>query len=127
MRSIVLACLTIAALSLPVPALPHHSVANFDMKKTDTVTGTVTYFSFTNPHSFFDMEVKDKSGAVHPYKVFTMASVVLKRTGWVTGDVKVGDKVTLTGNPDRKTPTYLYLRTIVFASGKTWNHDKVVQ
>lgn len=114
-----------ALLSLAAPALAHHSTANFDMTKSSTITGTVTYFSFTNPHSFFDMEVVDKTGAVKHYKVFTVAKVVMMRNDWKAGDVKVGDKVTVTANPDRKDASYVYLRNIVFASGKTWNQDRI--
>ena len=93
----------------------------------NTVTGTVAYFAFTNPHSYFDMDVVDKSGAVKQYKVFTLARVVMVRNEWKAGDLKVGDKVTVTGNPDRKDPQYLYLRSIVFADGRTWNQDKVIE
>ncbi len=46
------AALGAVLLSLPSPA--HHSTANFDMAKSNTVTGTVAYFAFTNPHSYFD-------------------------------------------------------------------------
>ena len=114
-----------ALLMLALPAPAHHSTANFDMTKTGTFTGTVTYFSFTNPHSFFDMDVTSKAGVVQHYKVFTVARVVMLRNEWKADDLKVGDKVTVTGNPDRKDPTYLYLRIIKFANGKTWDQDRI--
>ena len=38
-------------------ALAHHSTANFDRTKETTITGTVSYFGFTNPHSFIDVDV----------------------------------------------------------------------
>jgi hypothetical protein len=123
--AIVLALMCLIALAAPAPAPAHHSTANFDMTKSATVTGTVTYFSFTSPHSFFDMDVTDKTGTVHQYKVFTLARVVLMRHEWLPGDVKVGDKITVTGNPDRTNARYLYLRTITFASGRTWDHSRV--
>jgi hypothetical protein len=125
MRSRVFSCLVLVAMCAPVPALAHHSTANFDMQKSNTISGTVKYFSFTNPHSFIDLEVTDKSGAAHAYKVFTVARVVMLRTGWASGDLKAGDKVTVTGNPDRKDPSYLYLQKIVFPSGKFWSNDNV--
>jgi hypothetical protein len=117
----------LAAALLPLPAPAHHSTVNFDMSKSVSVTGTVTYFAFTNPHSYFDMDVVDKSGKVKPHKVFTLARVVMVRNEWKPGDLKVGDKVTVTGNPDRNDPTYLYLRSIVFADGRTWNQDRVIE
>ena len=124
MRSILLAC-ALVALALPLAAPAHHSTANFDMNQSVTLTGTVKYFAFTNPHSFFDMDVTDKNGAVHRYKIFTVAKVVMTRSGWVAGDLKAGDEVTLTGNPDRKDVKYMYLQKITFASGKAWSRDKI--
>lgn len=52
------------------------------MAKSNTVTGTVTYFAFTNPHSYFDMDVVDQSGAKKQFKVFTLARVVMMRNEW---------------------------------------------
>lgn len=125
MRSILPACVAVAALSAPLPAPAHHSTANFDSTKTTAITGTVTYFAFTNPHSYFDIDVKDKKGTVQHYKVFTVAKVVMTRNGWEVGDLKAGDQVTVTGNPDRKEPLYLYLQKITFKSGKEWTRDRV--
>lgn len=126
MRSILLLCMAFLTLSASLPAPAHHSTANFDSTKTATVTGTVTYFAFTNPHSYFDMDVKDeKSGKVRQYKIFTVAKVVMTRNGWEAGDLKPGDKVTVSGNPDRKEPTFMYLQKVTFASGKEWNRERV--
>jgi len=126
MRSAVVALAAIVSVAGTGPALPHHSVANFDFTKSATVTGTVKYFSFTNPHSFIDLEV-DEAGGPQPYKIFTVARVVMMRTGWAVADLKVGDKVTLTGSPDRKDPRFMYLNRITFAGGKVWDHDPALQ
>jgi hypothetical protein len=127
MRSAVLRLAVTLLLMGPTAALPHHSVANFDFSKSSTVTGTVQYFSFTNPHSFIDLQVQDASGVQRAYKIFTVARVVMTRTGWTVGDLKAGDKVTVTGSPDRKDPTYMYLNKIQFASGNVWDHDPALQ
>jgi hypothetical protein len=123
MRQAILAGIAAIALATAAPAFPHHSTANFDFTKTATVTGTVQYFSFTNPHSFIDLQVQDESGVMHAYKFFTVARVVMMRTGWAVGALKAGDKVTVTGNPDRKNPEFLYLSKITFADGNVWDHD----
>lgn len=127
MRSAILAGIAIVALGATVPALPHHSTANFDFTKSTTVTGTVQYFSFTNPHSFIDLQVMDAAGTQQAYKIFTVARVVMMRTGWALDDLKAGDKVTITGNPDRKNPEFMYLTKIVFPSGKVWDRDPALQ
>ena len=101
-------------------ASAHHSTANFVRNKQQTITGTVTYFGFTNPHSFIDLEVTDASGKTEPHKVFTPGRVLLMRYDWKPGDLKAGDKVTITGNPDRKDHHFMYLLKVKFASGKEW-------
>lgn len=115
----------VAGLASRAPA--HHSVANFDFTRSATVTGTVQYFSFTNPHSFIDLAVTDAQGVQQLYKIFTVARVVMTRTGWAAGDLKAGDKVTITGSPDRKDHTFLYLNRILFQGGKVWDHDPALQ
>jgi hypothetical protein len=120
-----LACLALVALGGTLPAQSHHSTANFDQTKKVTITGKVTFFRFTNPHSHIDIEVPVEGGAPRAYKIFTIAAVVMTRSGWTREDVKVGDQVIATGNPDRTDPTLLNLTKIVFANGKTWNWDSI--
>ena len=127
MRSIAFAAVALLALGFTRPALPHHSTANFDFTRSETVVGTVQYFGFTNPHSFIDLQVAQPDGTQKAYKVFTVARVVMTRTGWALDDLKAGDKVSITGNPDRKTPEYIYLTKITFASGKVWDRDPALQ
>ena len=124
MMPVLVACLALGAAG---PARTHHSVANFDFTRSASVTGTVEYFSFTNPHSFIDLAVADATGKARKYKIFTVARVVMTRTGWAVGDLKAGDKVTVTGSPDRKDDTFMYLSRIVFAGGKVWDHDPALQ
>jgi hypothetical protein len=102
-------------------AAAHHSTANFDRSKEQTITGTVSYFGFTNPHSFIDIDVVNAdTGKTEPYKVFAAGRVLLVRYNWKPDDVKFGDKVTVTGYPDRQNPHFIYLASITFASGKVW-------
>lgn len=125
MRLPVPACLVLLALLGTTPALPHHSTANFDQTKRVTITGKVTFFRLTNPHSHIDVEVASESGAPRSYKIFTVAATVMTRSGWTKDDVKVGDTITATGNPDRTDPTLMHLSQITFANGRTWNWDSI--
>ncbi len=125
MRTTLLACVAWVALSTSLPALAHHSTANFDLMKHVTFTGTVKDCTFTNPHSVIDMDVVDKSGAVHHYKLASIPKVSMARSGWASGDLKVGDTVTVTSNPDRKDTSYLFLEKITFVSGKTWDRNRL--
>ena len=103
----------------------HHSVSNFDFEKDVTVSGTVSYFSFTNPHSFIDIAVKDAKGAAATWKVFATSKVVLQRYGWTPASVKAGDTITVTGHPDKARPQEMYLTKIKFANGKEWLRSSI--
>ena len=111
---------------LLVRAVPaHHSTANFDHAKEQTVTGVVSYFGFTNPHSYIDLDVKDpQTGKTEAYKVFAPGRVLLVRYDWLPGDLKSGDTVTVSGYPDRQDPHFMYLARVTFASGKVWQRDQ---
>ena len=50
------------------PLLAHHSWP-VDMSKEITVKGTVTDYSWGNPHVMFGMDVKDASGSVQKWNV----------------------------------------------------------
>jgi hypothetical protein len=108
-------------------ATAHHSTSNFDQSKEQTITGVVTYFGFTNPHSYIDLQATDsQSEKVEPYKVFAPGRVLLIRYDWLLDDLKAGDKVTITGAPDRKDPHFMYLTRITFASGKVWQRNQQI-
>jgi len=113
-------------LALAAPAFAHHSTANFNSDKTTTVTGVVSYVSFTNPHSFIDMDVVGAEGTKE-YKVFATSKVALLRYGWRPDSVKPGDKITIEGRPDRTDPTQLYMLRITFADGTAWSRDEILQ
>jgi hypothetical protein len=118
--------LALCMLCIAAAAQAHHSTANFDRNQMVTISGTVTYFSFTNPHSFFDIDVADeKSGTVVPHKVFAAGRVLLARYDWKPTDLKAGDRITVSGYPDRKDPSFMYLTRIVFASGKVWERTQI--
>ena len=114
-----------AVLMFAVSAFAHHSVSNFDFEKSATVNGQVSYFSFTNPHSFIDIKVKDDKGAETTWKVFATSKVVLQRYGWSPSSVKVGDTITVTGHPDKTKPREMYLTKITFANGKEWLRSSI--
>src|ERR1700704_580299 len=83
----------------PLPVLAHHSFgAEYDANKPISLTGVITKVEWTNPHSFFYVDVKDKDGKVSNWKMEGYPPNVLYRTGWkreVT--IKVGDTITVTG------------------------------
>ena len=88
--------LATAALLLGVglPAAAHHSFAIFEHSKTLTLKGTVQSFQWTNPHGYIDLEVADGPPGIDRYTLELTSINMLRRAGWNSSDVNVGDKVT---------------------------------
>src|SRR5215510_4010070 len=78
------------------PLTAHHSFdAEYDSKKTTTITGTVTKLDWVNPHAFVFIDTKDESGVVKSFKIEMGPPYALVRGGWKRDTIKVGDKVTV--------------------------------
>ena len=78
------------------PATAHHSFdAEYDSKKTATISGTVTKLDWVNPHAFVFIDSKDESGVVKSFKIEMGPPYALVRGGWKRDTVKIGDKVTV--------------------------------
>lgn len=82
------------------PALAHHSfAAEFDAAKPFTMTGVVTKVEWMNPHTYFYIDVKDKtSGKVNNWAMEMGSPNGLMRAGWTRNTMKVGDEVTVEGS-----------------------------
>ena len=114
---IALACMMSAVIA--VPALAHHSAAAFDSQKTVQVKGTVKVYSFKNPHVYMTVQVRNADGSPGSLmEVEAGAASVLNGLGFTKESVKVGEEVTITGNPGRNAPDKLMLgRDLVKADG----------
>jgi hypothetical protein len=76
------AALAAALLLAAAPSLAHHSFsAEFDATKCREFTGTLTKIEWTNPHAFFQMDVKDAGGKVENWSFQTYALITLRRAG----------------------------------------------
>ena len=73
----------------------------FDQAKDVTLKGTVTEFQWTNPHAFIHIEVAGDSGGKEVWQVELNSPNNLKRQGWESTSVKVGDEVTMVIKPLR--------------------------
>ena len=82
-------------------ASAHHSFAPFDLTKEKTITGTVSKFEWTNPHSWIWVDVPNEKGGVDSWAVEGMSPNYLARRGWTKTTLKPGDKVTIAVRPLR--------------------------
>jgi hypothetical protein len=80
-------------------AWAHHSFAMFDMSKTPTLTGTVTNFEWTNPHSWIWMQVQDGKGGSQLWGLEGQAPGELTRHGWTRHSINIGDKISVQFHP----------------------------
>lgn len=85
-----------ALLALPVAA--HHSFVMFDTTKQVTLSGSVTSFEWTNPHTYIEIDVPGDAGVKH-WSIELGSPSILRNSGWTHGSLKAGDKITLTVNP----------------------------
>jgi hypothetical protein len=77
----------------------HHSFAAFDMSKQETITGVVSRFDWTNPHTFIWVDVPNEKGVVESWAIEGMSPNYLGRRGWSKNSVKPGDKITVSIRP----------------------------
>jgi len=92
---LVMSMLAIAGVSLSA----HHSFAVFDMTAEKTITGVVSKFEWTNPHTFIFVDVTNDKGATETWAIEGMSPNYLGRRGWSKNSVKPGDKITVSVRP----------------------------
>ena len=89
------------ALLLSGPVLAHHSAAGIDRTKSVTLVGTLKQFSWSNPHSWMELEVPNDKGTSEVWTVEMTSPTYLARAGWKSTSVKVGEKLTVVVRPLR--------------------------
>jgi hypothetical protein len=111
--------LAVALLTLAIAGatFAHHGAAAYDTAKSVTVKGTVTDFQFTNPHVLIFIDSKEEGGNVQKWQGELTSPNHLARAGWTKSTIKVGDQITLTGNPATSGAPNLWLRKVLSPSG----------
>lgn len=93
-----LAAAGLALLLATAPASAHHSfAAEYDRDKPIKLTGTVTKFDLTNPHSWVYIDVKEADGKVVSWGFETASVANLYRRGFRKDTVQPGTIVTIEG------------------------------
>ena len=76
----------------------HHSfAAEFDGDKPVRLVGVITKIQWTNPHSYFFLDVRDSRGVVANWACEAGNPGALSRRGWSRGDIKLGDTLVVDG------------------------------
>lgn len=86
-----------AWVSSPISA--HHGVTNYDMKKTITLTGTITAFEWTNPHCLAHLDAMDDSGHARHWTLEMASTFTMSHRGWDKDTLKRGDEAIVETHP----------------------------
>lgn len=81
------------------PAFAHHGTAGYDPAKTVTLTGTVTKYTWANPHAVVYLDAKDDTGSVRHWAVELAAPLLMERVGWTKSSMKPGDHIVAEAHP----------------------------
>jgi hypothetical protein len=80
------------------PLLAHHSfAAEFDGSKAMRITGALSKIEWTNPHTYFYLDVNDASGNTVKWTCEAGSPGALSRRGFKKSDLKLGDTLVVDG------------------------------
>lgn len=113
--SLALVAVVLALAAAPLSA--HHSWP-VSYAQLVTVKGTVTGFSWENPHPMIALDVQTSDGKTEKWMVGGPAITRMEANGWTRGTVKPGDVITGIGYQFRDGQKVVRLERVIFADGK---------
>jgi hypothetical protein len=93
----------------------------FDTSREVTIKGTVTNFSYRNPHVFLYLDVKGENGEIVNWAVEMSNISNMEGRGIYRSSFKVGDLVTVRLNPLKDGRSGGNYTSITAADGKTYD------
>jgi hypothetical protein len=102
-------------------AAAHHSfVAEYTSDKPISLQGVVTKVEWTNPHARFYIDVVGENDARTSWNLELASPSALRRNGWTSRSLQVGDQVSITGFGSRADNTNrVNVKTVILADGST--------
>ena len=102
-----------------VPLLAHHSfAAEFDATKALRLAGSLTKIEWTNPHTYFYIDVKDAGGNVVRWGCEAGSPGALSRRGFKRGDIKLGDMIIVDGYRAKDGSNLIDARRVTLPDGR---------
>ena len=101
------------------PLIAHHSfAAEFDGAKAIRLTGALAKIEWTNPHSYFYIDVKDENGTVARWGCEAGSPGALSRRGFKRGDIKLGDTIIVDGYRAKDGSNLIDARRVTLPDGR---------
>jgi hypothetical protein len=108
---------TIAILAAVSPLSAHHTWP-VNCATSVTVTGTVTEYTWANPHVMIALDVKGADGTIEKWSVGGPSLNRMAANTWDRNTLKAGDVITGTGNRFSDGSNVLKLSKVVMSGGK---------
>ena len=109
----------VGLLAAAVPAIAHHAfAAEYDADQPVALKGKVTKFEWTNPHARFYIDVADEKGNVTNWNIELASPNVLKRNGWSSKILQIGEQVTVEGSRAKDGSKMANAKVVTLASGR---------
>jgi hypothetical protein len=108
--------LSLGVLLTVAPVTSHHpNAATYDTERQVKLQGPVTRIDWVNPHAYLFVDVRDASGVVTNWAVEFGNPVDLERDGWKPSTLRIGDVVTVEGNPARGLSKQAFAKSVLLA------------
>jgi len=101
------------------PAQAHHSfAAMYDAAKPVRLVGTLVKVEWTNPHSYFHLEVPGKDGSLSTWACEGAGPGALSRRGFNKSDIHIGDTLIVDGYLAKAGGKIIDARRVTLPDGK---------
>lgn len=100
-------------------AAAHHSfAAEYDGTKAVRLVGTLVKIEWTNPHTYFYIDVKEPDGSTTRWGLEAGSPGALSRRGFKRGDLKLGDTIVVDGYRARDGSRLADARRVTLPDGR---------